>query len=113
MKNRRPQSCPEFPKELTGKSTITEAEVIDNAKNGAIVCIKAVKSLHRAKGFNLFVNLTWKDGDLLLITQQKEPRNWVDLNRMFDHIEKKYREVPSLIIFMQQATEQTEDHLMV
>ncbi len=80
-------------------NTITEAELIDNAQNGAVVYIKAAKS-QNGKGFNLYVNLTWKEGDLLLITQKKEPRNWVSADRLLAHIEKNYREVASLTIFL-------------
>jgi hypothetical protein len=80
--------------------TITEAELVDNAKNGAVVCIKAVPSQTKGKGFNLFVNLKWKEGDYLLITQQKEPRTWVSIDRLLSHIQEKYREVATLTIFL-------------
>ncbi len=80
-------------------NTITEAELRDNAKNGAVHCIKAMPS-PEGKGFCLFVNLTWKEGDLLLITQKKTPRTWASADRLLNHIDKNYREVSSLTIFL-------------
>lgn len=83
-------------------NTITEAELVDNARNGAVTCIKAVPG-QNGKGFNLYANLTWKEGDLLLITQKKEPRNWTSADRLLAHIDRKYRKVDSLHIFLRNS----------
>lgn len=79
-------------------NTITEAELRDNAQNGAVVCIKATRTSE--KGFHLYVNLTWKEGDLLLINQKKEPRVWVSADRLLAHIDRNYRAVASLTIYL-------------
>jgi hypothetical protein len=89
---------PIYPTELTGMNTITEAELKDNAKNGAVVCIKATRTSE--KGFHLYVTLTWKEGDLILINQKKEPRVWVSADRLLAHIDRNYRAVASLTIYL-------------
>lgn len=80
-------------------NTITEAELKDNAQNGAVSFIKAARSPD-GEGFNLFVNLVWKEGDLLLITQQKKPRTWASVDRLLAHIDRHYSEVASLTIYL-------------
>lgn len=80
-------------------NTITEKELVDNANNGAVVAIKATKSPD-GTGFNLYVNLTWKEGDLLLITQKRKPRTWKSADRLLKHIETNYSEIVALAIFL-------------
>lgn len=80
-------------------NTINEKELVDNAKNGAVRCIKVTKAAG-GDGLVLYVNLTWKEGDLLLITQKKEPRTWASADRLLAHIDSKYGCVASLMIFL-------------
>lgn len=80
-------------------NTITEAELRDNAKNGAVKSIKAMPSPD-CDGFCVFATLTWKEGDLLLITQKKTPRTWASADRLLAHINRNYCEVSSLTIFL-------------
>ncbi len=79
-------------------NTITEAVLKDNAKNGAVVWIKATRATE--KGFHLYVRLSWKEGDLILINQKKEPRVWVSADRLLAHIDRNYRAVDSLTIYL-------------
>jgi hypothetical protein len=83
-----------------GMTTITEAELVDNAKNRAVKCIKAVP-VDSGKGFHLSVQLTWKEGDLILVTQKKSPRVWASADRMLAHIQQNYRPIVMLTIFLE------------
>ena len=84
-------------------TTINDPDLRDNAKNGAVTCIKAMPS-EDGKGFCLFVNLTWKEGDLLLITQKKTPRTWTSLDRLLAYITSNNCSVTSLTIYLKGNT---------
>lgn len=81
-------------------NTITEPTLADNARNGSVTCIKAVPS-QDGKGFNIFVNLSWKEGDLLLVTQRKIARTWKSADRLLEHINNNYQKVSYFSIFLQ------------
>lgn len=83
--------------ERTDANTITEAELRDNAKNGAVRSIKAVPV---GKRFQLVVTLSWKEGDLLLITQKKTPRTWASVDRLINHIETNNSSITTLTIYL-------------
>lgn len=96
-------------------NTITEPQLIDNAKNGTIVCIKAVPDRAAGKGYNIYVQLNWKEGDLLLITQKKIPRNWASADRLLAHMNKTYGVVSTITIFLRgnsndESTRMPEQH---
>lgn len=80
-------------------NTITESQLVDYAKNGAVRFLTIVPVSDR-KAFNLLVQLTWKEGDLLLLTQQKKPREWVSLDRLYKHIENHYQKVSKIQIML-------------
>lgn len=69
-------------------NAINEAELIDFVKN------KVVKRLHivqnEAERYEIIVNLTWKKGDLNLVTTRGKNREWVSLDRLARHIKEKY-----------------------
>ncbi len=87
-------------------NTITEAVLQDNARNGAVVWIKAVRA--NEKGFHLHVRLSWKDEELILINQKKEPRVWISTDRLLAHIDRHYRAVDSLTIYLRGNHEDDE-----
>lgn len=77
-------------------NAITESELEDAGRN------KAIKQLHivqKQNGkFEIVVNLTWKDGDLTLVSQRKHIREWANLQRLYRHIQEKYGEVPAICL---------------
>lgn len=87
-------------------NTITEAVLKDNAQNGAVVWIKATRATD--KGFHLHVKLSWKEGELILINQKKEPRVWISADRLLAHIDRNYRAVDSLTIYLRGNHEQDD-----
>lgn len=67
---------------------ITEKE-LDIA--GANKAIKNLRIVQLDNGtFSILVTLTWRVGELTLITQKKEVRGWVNLNLLLKHIKEKY-----------------------
>lgn len=90
MKNQRREAPPCHPKKITGMTTITEAQLIDNADTRTVLAISVVPDEAAGKGFNLYAKLTWKHGDLLLVTQKKTPKNWTSTDRLLAHIKTKY-----------------------
>lgn len=72
--------------------TIKEAELVDNLNNKTVVRFKLVQGIDLK--YNVFVQLTWKGGDLLLYTQRKKPRVWASLDRFVTYAQRKYRYLP-------------------
>lgn len=83
--------------EITDANTITDPELKDNARNGAVRYIKAAPA-GEGKGFYLFVTLSWKEGDLLFITQKKTPRIWASLDRLMIYLEANNAHISNLTI---------------
>lgn len=86
------------------RQSITEAELVTNANNGAVSFIQVVKTEvpgREALGFNLYVRLTWMEGELLLVTYKKKPRYWLSLDRLLKHIEKHYSKILNLKIHLE------------
>lgn len=77
-------------------NTISEMELIDNLDNNAVKMIHLVQG--RDNKFKMLVTLTWKEGQQLLETQRKKPRNWASLDRLVSHINAKYRNVPIITL---------------
>lgn len=73
-------------------SMITEADLLDNARNHAIKRIEIVQI--KNLNYQLVVNLKWKEGDFVVVTTRKKPREWVNLNRLALHMIAKYGKVP-------------------
>lgn len=80
-----------FDTETTGVErldTITEKELADNARNGAISGVRAYKTqLGENEGWSVLINLAWKEGDLLLITTRKTPKSWLSHDRLLAHLQ--------------------------
>ena len=75
-------------------STISEADLLDNARNHAIKRIEIVQGKNRK--YQLIVNLIWKEGDLVVVTTRKKPREWVNLNRLALHMIENYGVIPEI-----------------
>jgi len=50
--------------------------------------------------FCIYIQLSWKGGDLLLETQRKKPRVWSSLDRLAKHINSKYGSVPVVELYL-------------
>lgn len=74
------------------KETINELELIDNLSNNSVKKITLVQG--EDEKFKVYVQITWKEGELLLETQRKTPRVWSSLDRLVKHINSKYGCVP-------------------
>ena len=72
--------------------TISELELIDNLQNNAVTKMVLVQGDDGR--FTIYVELSWKKGELLLETQRKQPRVWSSLDRLVSHINTKYGKVP-------------------
>ena len=85
------------PGQLPGLTTdtISENELVDNFNNAAVLFMRIVQG---EKGFRTYVRLNWKEGEILLVTQRGEAREWVSLDRLIRHINKAYINLP-LIVF--------------
>lgn len=79
-------------------STIFESELEDAGRN------KAIKKLHIVQQTNsrfvLVVTLKWKEGEFTLVTQRKNVREWVSLDRLTLHIQDNYGAVPSISLML-------------
>ena len=76
--------------------TIFEAEIEDAGRNRAIKKLQLVQNARRK--FEVIVNLTWKEGDFTLVTQRKNIREWVSLDRLSLHIQENYGFIPSIAL---------------
>lgn len=83
---------------LSEMNTITEAVLIDNARNGAVEVVKIAPSPDD-KGFFVYVVLSWKADELILVTNRKQPRLWVSLDRLYAHMSSKYGNIKAINVF--------------
>lgn len=89
-----------------GTDTINEVELIDNLESGAVSKMTLVQSEDRR--FMIYVQLSWKGGELLLETQRKKPRVWSSLDRLVKHINARYSRVPIIELHLWRKSE--DDH---
>lgn len=97
--------CPTYPvpaEELTDMNTIQESTLVDNARANAVKQIK-IAPTPEGKGFHIYVTLSWKDEELLLVNTKKQPRVWSSLDRLYSHIETKYNAVKYLTVFFKDS----------
>jgi len=85
-------------------NTITQAQLAEYAQNGAVERI-TLKLAADGSGFNLYVTLTWKKGEQLLITQQKKPRVWTSLDRLRSHIESHFEAISHIDITLKKTAQ--------
>lgn len=87
---------------LNEMNTITEAILVDNARNGAVELLKIAPSEDQ-KGFLVYVVLTWKPEEMVLVTNKKQPRYWASLDRLYAHMESKYGSVSTISVFFKKV----------
>ncbi len=85
----RPSELPELTTD-----TIFENELVDNFNNAAVLLMRIVQA---EKGFRTYVRLNWKDGEILLVTQRGDPREWVSMDRLIRHINNAYKNLPPIV----------------
>jgi hypothetical protein len=76
---------------------ITESELLDNAKNGAIEYLE-IDLNNEGKGYEVKIKLTWKQDLSILTTQRKKIRIWASFDRLIKHIEKNYMHDIQIVI---------------
>jgi len=77
---------------MTLNDGISEQDLIDNLESMAVKKMSLVQG-NNGK-FEIYVSLTWKEGQQRLETQRKKPRTWASLDRLVRHINRKYPKVP-------------------
>ena len=77
--------------------SILEDELIDNLTNEAVNFLRVVQT---ANGFRIYSSLKWKEGEILLVTQRKHPREWISLDRLVRHMNKHYGELPPIFLHL-------------
>lgn len=79
------------------EQAITESEVVVADKNGAIKALRVEKD---GKAHRVFVQLTWRQGELFLTTTRtsEKPREFKDFSRLVEHIEETYPSVTSFSV---------------
>ena len=107
---RKPVKCahltPPDEHEDMGAETINEVELIDNLATGTVSKMTLVQT--EDQKFVIYVQLTWKGGQLLLETQRKKPRIWSSLDRLVKHINTKYGPVPDIELHLWRDNEHEE-----
>ena len=80
-------------------SSISEAQAIDAAANGAVRWMKLIRT---AGGFYVQMALTWRHGKLHLVTQRdpSRPRVFKDMSRLFAYVESKFPTMRRLVIVL-------------
>lgn len=68
---------------------VREAELVDYVRNQAVRRFRIVQNIYN--NYQIVVNLTWKEGDMDLVTSRSGPREWVSLDRLIRHIKEQYR----------------------
>lgn len=82
------------------KKTINEGELIDNASTGTLTSLKLVKT---TGGFQIRVQLSWKENELTLITQRKKPREWVSLDRLAQWMDENLKHLPPITLVLRKT----------
>lgn len=67
--------------------TIREADLNDFLINNAVKRLNIVEN--RQGKYHINVSLNWKGGDFYLVTTRGGLRNWVSLDRLIRHINRK------------------------
>ena len=77
---------------------ISEAELADNAKNGAVKTMQFVRTPDG--GYKVICTLTWKSGNYVLTTTRGKPREWASLDRLARHIHETFPEAPPITLVL-------------
>jgi hypothetical protein len=87
--------------------TIVEHELIDNLAHHAV---KRMRLVQVERGFRITVELGWKEGQILLVTQRKKPKEWASLDRLVRHINVNYATVPVITLHLGSKSSGSMDH---
>ena len=87
--------------------TIAEPELINNLKAKAVSKIRLVQ--RDDKRYEVFITVSWKGGESLLITQRKRARIWVSLDRFVKHATDKYYNIPLIEIDLRSIYERNNE----
>lgn len=71
------------PDESNITGTVTEADLIDYLKNRAVHKLRIYENENGR--YELRIQVSWKGGELQLITARKKAREWASLDRMVKH----------------------------
>lgn len=79
---------------MNKSNTVYEHELKANVERGA-VSIMNIKEVMEGK-YRVSVILSWRSGEVILVTQKNHPRLWANLETLARHIKKHYRgdEIP-------------------
>ena len=81
-------------------NTISDRELADNVKNGAVKEFRIVQNV--AGKYEIVVKLAWKEGEVVLQSQRKKAREWASLDRLVRHIRENYNgSVPTILLTLQ------------
>jgi len=72
-------------------SEVSEAELTDFLKNKAVKKINIIQN--KTNKYQISIILTWKEGEWHLTTTRGKFREWVSLDRLTNHMRKKYNGV--------------------
>lgn len=67
---------------------IYEKELVTAGKNRAIKNLR-IEQMDNGR-YSVVVKLNWRTDEVVLMSQRKEVRGWVDLTRLRDHIRDHY-----------------------
>ncbi|MDR3221138.1 MAG: hypothetical protein LBU46_03885 [Candidatus Accumulibacter sp.] len=81
-------------------NTLREVELKDCVRNGAVKRLNIVQG--GSGKYRVVVNLTWKEGDLNLVTTRKTIREWASLDNLARLIQTKYGIPPLITLSLQQ-----------
>jgi hypothetical protein len=82
--------------------TILEHELIDNLANEAVDYLRVVQV---DNGFRIYSKLTWKDAEVLLVTQRKTPKEWVSLDRLTRHMNHNYGDISPVFLHLKEINQ--------
>ena len=72
---------------------IQEKELVEFAANNAISLMEIEE---HADGYGIKVQLTWREGRSVLMTQRNSIKTWASLDRLIAHIKTNYIDIPEI-----------------
>lgn len=92
---------------------VTENLMAEYLKSKAI---KEISVIENENGKYLIgITVTWKKGEMRLVTARKKPKEWVSLDRLARHLKKLDGDLPSIVLTLNKnaktstTTENVED----
>lgn len=80
--------------------TLSESELCDFVRNHAVERLTIVQT--QSGRYRIVVALTWKEGELNLVTARKTRREWASLDRLARHITENYGGLPHISLSLNQ-----------